>query len=73
MEKILDWLKSMKDKIVDFWNKYTAKQKTVIVCVVLAIFLAMVLLVYFLTRPVYVQFLTIDDTKTASQMVDALV
>lgn len=72
MEKILDWLKSMKDKIVDFWNKYTAKQKTVIVCVVLAIFLAMVLLVYFLTRPVYVQFLTIDDTKTASQMVDAL-
>lgn len=72
MERILEWLKRIGNKSLEFWNKYTAKQKTVIISVVLAIFFALVLLVYFLSRPVYVQFLTLDDTKVASEMVTAL-
>ena len=72
MDKILDWLKGLKDKFIEFWNKYTPKQKTVIISVVLAIFLALVLLTYFLTRPVYVKFVDLQDQKTASEMVEAL-
>ncbi len=57
---MIDELIAIKDKILEFWNKYTTKQKTVIICVVLAIFFALVLLSYFLTRPVYTQLVTLS-------------
>ena len=50
---MMEQLLSIKDAIIAFWNKYTAKQKTVIICVACAILLAIVLLAYFMTRPVY--------------------
>lgn len=50
---MMEHLLGIKDKILEFWNKYTAKQKTVIICVACAILLAIVLLAYFMTRPVY--------------------
>ena len=50
---MMEHLIAIKDKILEFWNKYTAKQKTVIICVACAILLAIVLLAYFMTRPVY--------------------
>ncbi|MDR1700354.1 MAG: hypothetical protein LBR68_04105 [Lachnoclostridium sp.] len=72
MERILEWLNKIKDKLIDFWNKYTAKQKTVIITVVLAIFLALVLLVYFLSRPVYREFMRTGDRKAANDIATAL-
>lgn len=38
---MMDQLISIKDKILEFWNKYTTKQKTVIISVVLAILFAL--------------------------------
>lgn len=68
---MMDQLIAIKDKILEFWNKYTAKQKTVIVSVVAAIFFALVLLGYFLTRPVYRELTTLGG-DTASEFADAL-
>lgn len=50
---MMEHLLTIKDKILEFWNRYTSKQKTVIICVACAILLAIVLLAYFMTRPVY--------------------
>ena len=50
---MMEHLLAIKDKILEFWDRYTAKQKTVIICVACAILLAIVLLAYFMTRPVY--------------------
>ena len=50
---MMEQLLSIKDAIIAFWNKYTPKQKTVIICVACAILLAIVLLAYFMTRPGY--------------------
>ena len=50
---MMEHLLAIKDKILELWNRYTAKQKTVIICVACAILLAIVLLAYFMTRPVY--------------------
>ena len=68
---MMDQLIAIKDKILEFWNKYTSKQKTIIICVVLAIFFALVLLGYFLTRPVYTQLVTLSG-DTASEFDEAL-
>ncbi len=65
MEKILERLNKIKEKIIDFWNKYTAKQKTVIISVLLAIFLALVILVFFLNRSVYKEFMTLEPDEKA--------
>lgn len=68
---MMDQLIAIKDKILAFWNKYTTKQKTVIICVILAIFFALVLLGYFLTRPVYTNLVTLTG-KTATEFDSAL-
>lgn len=57
---MMDQLITIKDKILEFWNKYTAKQKTIIVCVAGAILIAIVLLAYFMTRPVYTDVATLS-------------
>lgn len=68
---MMDQLIAIKDKILEFWNKYTTKQKTIIVCVIAAIFFALVLLGYFLTRPVYRELVTLGG-ETASEFAEAL-
>lgn len=68
---MMDQLLAVKDKILDFWNKYTTKQKTIIICVVAAIFFALVLLGYFLTRPVYKELVTLGG-ETASEFAESL-
>ena len=57
---MMDQLVAIKDKILEFWNKYTAKQKTIIICVACAILIAIVLLAYFMTRPVYTDVATLS-------------
>lgn len=69
---MMDQLIAIKDKIVAFWNKYTTRQKTIIICVVLAVFFALVLLSYFLTRPVYTHLATFSDAGLANTLSEAL-
>lgn len=57
---MMDQLITIKDKILEFWNKYTSKQKTIIICVACAILIAIVLLAYFMTRPVYTDVATLS-------------
>ena len=61
----MEQLIALKDKILEFWNKYTSKQKTIIICVACAILVAIVLLAYFMTRPVYTDVATLSgETAT---------
>ena len=69
---MMDQLIAIKDKIVAFWNKYTTRQKTIIICVVLAVFFALVLLSYFLARPVYTHLATFSDAGLANTLSEAL-
>lgn len=68
---MMDRLIAIKDKFPAFWDKYTTKQKTLIISVVLAIFFAIVLLGYFLTRPVYTELVKLSG-DTASTFDSAL-
>lgn len=68
---MMDRLIAIKDKFLAFWDKYTTKQKTLIISVMLAIFFAIVLLGYFLTRPVYTELVKLSG-DTASTFDSAL-
>ncbi|MBO4394835.1 MAG: hypothetical protein J5819_00625 [Eubacterium sp.] len=63
---MMDRLIAIRDKLLDFWNRYTTKQKTIIICVTLAIFFAIVLLAYFMTRPVYVDLITLNSEAAST-------
>lgn len=69
---MMDQLIAIKDKLVSWWNNYTTKQKTIIICVALAIFFLIVLLSYLLTRPVYTHLATLSDAKLANTLSSAL-
>lgn len=69
---MVERLRQIPGKILEWWNKFESKQKTIIVSVVLGVIVAFVVLVSILSRPVYETIVTCDSTKEASAIVDLL-
>ena len=65
-------INQIKDKIIEFWNKYTLKQKVVVFSLIGGIAIALVLVCYFISIPTYVRLVQFDDAKNASDIIDAL-
>lgn len=66
-------IKKIPQQLLEFWNKYTTKQKTIIVSVVATVFLAIVILSVIFTRPSYTELLAqYDDIKDASEAITLL-
>lgn len=49
-------IKQIPTKFVEFWNKYTGVQKTIIISVICVVLLAIGLTTYFVSRPTWVKF-----------------
>lgn len=56
----------------EWWNKFSAKQKTIIISVAAGVILALAILGTVLTRTHFTTLITCETTKTASQIVDLL-
>ena len=67
-----DRLKEIPAKILEWWNRFTSKQKTIIVCISAGVVIALAILVTLLTRPQYVLLATCESTKEASQITELL-
>ncbi|MBP3594017.1 MAG: hypothetical protein J6J44_05765 [Lachnospiraceae bacterium] len=65
-------LKELPKKFLEYWNKWTSKQKTIIIAVLVGIIVLIAVLVAILGRTKYVALDTFEDTKTASQVVSLL-
>ncbi len=63
---MLDRLKKIQTKIVEFWNRFNSKQKTLIVSITAAVIMTLVALVVLLTRTNYVNLVTFDNTADAA-------
>lgn len=72
MEKIAEKLKELTSRILEWWNRFTAKQKTLIVGVVALLIIAIVVIVTVLTRPKYVLLRECETTKEAAEVRDLL-
>lgn len=69
---MIERLKQIPKQLLDFWNKYSSKQKTIIISTVSVIVLAFAILIYLMNRTEY-EVLTICETpKDASTVVDLL-
>lgn len=65
-------LKELPKKFLEYWNKWTSKQKTIVVSAVSGVILLIGILVFVLGRTKFVDLYTYQDTKTASQVVTLL-
>ena len=65
-------LKQIPKQLLDFWNKYTSKQKTVVICVFCALVLAFALLIFLMQRVEYEVLTIAEDPKGASDVVELL-
>ena len=63
---MLDRVKSIQTKLVEFWNRFTSKQKTLIITITAAVIFTLVALVVLLNRTKYVELVTFDNTSDAA-------
>ncbi|MCM1496999.1 MAG: hypothetical protein NC124_00870 [Clostridium sp.] len=63
---MLDRLKDIQTRLVEFWNRFTSKQKTLIVSISAAVILTLVALIWLLNRSQYVELVTFDNTTDAA-------
>lgn len=63
---MLDRIKTILTRILDFWNRFNSKQKTLIVSITAAVILVLVALIVLLNRTSYVDLVTFDNTSDAA-------
>lgn len=67
-----DRFKKIPEKLLEWWNKFNPKQKTIVVCAFAGIVLMFSILSYALTRPQYIPLVTCESQKEAAAIVDLL-
>ena len=65
-------LRAIWQRVLDWWNQFTARQKTLIVGASTVVLLTIIILVSVLNQPQYVLLATANSTKEASEIKDLL-
>ncbi len=65
-------VKKIVDRIIEWWKKFSTKQKSLLISITAVIILALVILGVVVSRPTYVTLVTCSDTKQASEVKDVL-
>jgi len=65
-------LKEIIDKILAWWNKFTSKQKTLIISATAAVVFTFAILIYIFTKPTYVQWQTCESATQTAEIVEIL-
>ena len=67
-----DRLKEIPSKILEWWNRYTSKQKTIIISIAAGVVVAMAILITALSRPKYEVLVICESTKEAATITGLL-
>jgi len=67
-----DRLKGIPAKILEWWNKFTAKQKTIIIAIAAVVIFTFAIIIYAFTRPQYTRFGTYEDATVAAEIIKIL-
>lgn len=72
VDKVMELWKKISEKVLEWWNKFKPKQKTIIICVGVTLIIAISILVAVLNRKQYIELATCESTKEASSIRDLL-
>lgn len=65
-------LKEIFGKILAWWNKFTSKQKTIIIAIAAIVIFTFVILIYVFTKPNYTKLGTYESSATSAEIVKIL-
>ncbi len=65
-------IKGIPARFVEFWNKYTGKQKTIIIAIICIVLMAIGVTAYLVSRPTWVKFEAFRNVDDANAMTNAL-
>ncbi|MCR5846564.1 MAG: flagellar M-ring protein FliF [Lachnospiraceae bacterium] len=71
-EKLIDKLKEIPPKFLEWWNKFTKNQKALIISVAIGVIIAFGILIFVVTRTQYVNIITCENATQASQVKELL-
>lgn len=69
---MVERLKGLWTKVLEWWNRFTAKQKTAIIGVAAAVIFAFAILIWVFSQPTYVELGRYETTAEAAEVVDLL-
>lgn len=67
-----DKLKEIPGKLLGWWNKFTSKQKTIIIAIVAVVIFTFAIIIYAFTRPQYTKLGTYENSSTSAEIVQIL-
>ena len=67
-----DKLKEILGKVLEWWNKFTSRQKTIIIAIAAVVIFTFAIVIYTFSRPQYVRLDTYEDSATAAKIVEIL-
>lgn len=67
-----DKIKEILDKVLAWWNKFTTKQKTVIIGITAAVIFTFVILINVFTKPQYIQWQQCSTTAESAEIIEIL-
>lgn len=67
-----DRIKELIEKALAWWNKFTAKQKTIIIGIAAAVVFTFAILIWVFTKPQYVQWQQCSNTSESSEIIEIL-
>lgn len=67
-----DKVKEILEKVLAWWNKFTAKQKTIIIGITAAVVFTFAILIWIFTKPQYTQWQQCSTTSEAAEIIEIL-
>lgn len=67
-----DRLQEILTKVKDWWNKFTTKQKSIIVGIAAVVVFTFAIIIYILSQPQYIRLTVCDTTAQAAEVIDIL-
>lgn len=67
-----DRLREIPAKVLAWWNRFTTRQKSVIIGIAAAVIFTFAIIIYIVSKPQYTRLMTCDNTKQASEVISIL-
>ena len=67
-----DRLKEIPAKVLEWWNKFTTRQKSIIIGIAAVVVFAFAIVIYTFSRPQYTVLMTCENTSEAAEAVEIL-
>lgn len=67
-----DRLREIPAKVLEWWNRFTTRQKSIIIGIAATVIFTFAIIIYIVSKPQYTRLMTCDNTKQASEVIKIL-